>query len=82
MIPWLERFKDLPVVRVKPVFTKWDGDMSLLYELADRIFLHAREDVAAVDKPQSIYNATIDATWIIPHQILRAWDRGSSYAGS
>ena len=69
MSPWFKRFADLPLLRVRPVFVRHDGDTAELHQLADDILRHPARHLAQLEQ-RDIYADTIAALDLDPADIL------------
>lgn len=70
MSPWFQRFADLPLLRIRPVFPRHDGDTAALHQLADDILTHPARHVADL-KQRDVYADTVAALDLDPTTILQ-----------
>lgn len=73
MSPWFKRFADLPLLRIRPVFPRHDGDTASLHQLADDILQHPARRIAQLEQ-RDIWADTIAALDLDPTDILNHLD--------
>lgn len=69
MSPWFKRFADLPLLKIRPVFPRHDGDTAALHQLADDILRHPARHLADM-KQRDVYADTVAALDLDPTSIL------------